>query len=416
MTIEHCDKRSIRKWLGIILLISLASGSAFAVDLGSLGFTVDSEESEGNRTVYQASDASGNQFTVTTTGDISDSEGAIITRVVNEFNGWSSLDVSYLRVTLDGGIAVALVIPSRLTYEGKDLTPYLPSGMQFYIGRIIEYDFRIRVENIFVRLRGQLSEENSFIERLNAAIEDPTGFIERNDPDYVLRELRDIDDTLINLALADEDIGTRIDKSIADIGEQIGDITEDLENEIVNLTENTRLVDDAIRADLAQTVSALERLASDIQATYLEAVDVFRDFEAEYFATKALGIEIAEDYMATKEAYLLLEERFAALTEEIEATNAANEALFGSQADLGVSLQDQIAQLRYGFVALANKSLFGKLRPVSPEDSARALVLYDEDNSRTSSDIADTMNGEGTEINSKSIAWVLLAYRGVIEE
>ena len=120
--------------------------------------------------------------------------------------------------------------------------------------------------------------------------------------------------------------------------------------------------------------------------------------------------------MATKEAYLLLEERFAALLEELDATNAANDALFGSQADLDVSLQDQIAQLRYGFVALANKSLFGKLRPVTLEDSARVLVLYDEDNSRTSSDIADTMSAEGIEINGKSVAWILLAYRGIIEE
>ena len=388
MRTEHCDKRSIRKWLGIILMVSLASGNALAVDLGSLGYTVNSEENEGNRTVYQAADASGNQFTVTTTGEISDAEGAIIARVVNEFNSWDSLEVSYLRVTLDEGIATALVIPSRLTYGGKDLIPYLPSGMQFYVARIIEYDFRIRVENIFVRLRGQLSEENSFVERLNAAIEDPTGFIERNDPDYVLRELRDIDDTLIGLALADEDIGARIDASITDIGDQIGDITADLETEIENLAENTKLVDDSIRADLAQTVSALERLSTDIQATYLEAVDVFIEFQAEYFATKAAGIEIAEDYMATKEAYLLLEERFAALSEEIDATNAANEALFASQADLDISIQDQIEQLRYGFIALANKSLFGKLRPVTPENSARALELYDEDTSRTSSTIA----------------------------
>ena len=145
--------RSITTWVGAFLLLFFAAVGSFAVDLPSLGYTVTSEETEGNRTVYTAEDSDGNQFTVTATGEISDAEASIIGRVLNEFNSWSSMDVSYLRVTVEEDAAAVLVVPARMEFQGKDLTPFLPSGMQFYV------------------------------ERLNAAIEDLAGFIERNAPD-----------------------------------------------------------------------------------------------------------------------------------------------------------------------------------------------------------------------------------------
>ena len=407
----------MKKWN--ILLLALIASSASGVDLDTLGYTVVSTEIEGSRTVYEAEDSAGNSFTLSAAGDISSAQGAMIETILEEFTNWESLDVSYLRITLDSAGATVVVIPALLEHAEQDLTRFLPSGMQFYVTRAIEYDFRIRSQNIFVRLRGQLNEEARFIDRLAEAIADPAGFIERNDPEYVLRELRDIDVAITALGFADEDLGAELGAHVADSIESIKMIDASIDGvkeTIADLAASTRNVDDAIRADFAETVSALRRLETRVHEIYDEVLSAFEAFQDEYFDTKARGIAVAVDYYETKESYLLLEERFQALTDDYEAVKSANAELFENQDAADTALQVQITDLRYALVAFANRTLFGRLRPVDPESAARALTLYDEDSTRTSSDIAELLTAEGIEINTRSVEWVLLVYRGIIEE
>ena len=197
--------RLYKKAIITMILISLAT-AAVAADMGSLGFTVTSESKQGTRTIYEAQDAAGRKFTLAATGEVSAQEGAYISRAVEEFYSWNTMEVSHLRITLTDDRAVVLVIPSRYEWDSIDLVPFIPSGMQFYISRFFEYDFRVKADNLFVRLRGQYSSEAQFSARFVAAVEDPAGFIERNDPEYILRALRDIDVAIAELNATDGDL------------------------------------------------------------------------------------------------------------------------------------------------------------------------------------------------------------------
>jgi len=384
----------MRPWVrafAVVFGFLLTAYSASGIDLRSLGYTVVSERREGERTVFEVEDSSRHRFTVTAEQEISRAEGELIERTLEEFYGWADLTVSYLRITVIDGTATVLVVPASYTYEGRDLTPYLPSGMQFYLSRNIEYDFRIKVERVFVRLRGILGEEQQFTDRLVQAIEDPAGFIERNDPEYVLRELRDVNEALTGLGRFDAELQAKLDE----------------------LRENSLRVDDAIRADLAQTVSQLERLTDEYRESYQEAVDVFTQLRDDYRDTKAAGIEIAEAYYRTRDDLESLADTFESLHEDYGRFKEANAALFADQQQQNESLQQQISYLRYGFIAEANASFFGRLRPVDEAAALRIVQLKDADPDLTAKQIAATLKDEGFEANAKAVRFVLLAYRGL---
>ncbi len=421
----------------IVLLFMLVAYTAAGIDLNSLGYSIVSEHRERERIVYELRDAEGHSFALTATGEITVDDGELIRRSIAAFFGWTSMTVSYLRITLIGGTATVLVVPSSYVYQDRDLVPFLPSGMQFYVSRVIEYDFRIKVDNIFVRLRGNLNEEASFTERLAAAIEDPAGFIERNDPDYVLRELRDVHDAITDLGLFDAE----------------------LQDKLEALKENVSKADDAIRADLERNVStvvsSIESLADEFRDTYAEAVTAFSDLKADYVETKNAGIEVArkyfetvEDYLNTKEELRALEiehaelareygafvekstafvekfvedykaflEEYDSLAEDYRAFKETNAALFAEQASVNEELQRQITNLRYAFIAKANESFFGKLRPVDGAAAVRILELKEENPELTDKQIASALAEEGFRVGAKGVRFVLLAYRGIVEE
>jgi hypothetical protein len=438
--------RACTKYLPIILLLILPVYIS-AIDLESLGYSIISEQQEDDRTVYNVSNAAGIRFSVQFSGELSAKSGSLIQRSLAEFYAWTGMDIAYLRISITDDGATVLIIPENYVHNGVDLTAFLPSGIQFYVDQVFEYDFRINVEKIFIRLRGQLNEENRFTERLASAIEDPAGFIERNDPEYVLRELRDIDDKLIELDIADEDLEILMNTLI-----------EDLRDESLK-------IDDAIRADLAQTVSGLQRLQSDVSSIYDEATVAFNALRYDYIETKKYGAGVARDYFDTKRRFEFLKSRFEshrsefsealsrlhelqqahnaleaehlALKEQHEALVAKHEALDANHAALtdefarfktmygsdlsgqeatDLSLQNQISWLRYAFIGIANKSFFGQLRHVEEDVAARIVQLKQQSPELTTKEIKSTLSAEEMKVSEKGVRYVLLTYLGIRDE
>lgn len=174
------------------VLLLAASLSAFGVNLANYGFTVTNVRQENNQTVYAVSEQNGFSFTVASSSPITDADARVLQSVISTLSGWSSLNISQAKIVFNEGRADILVIPSSFIYKNVNLAQYMPSGMQFYYDKYLQYDFRMFKDRLFLRLKGQVYSENEFAARLYTALQNPVLFLQTNNPAYLLQRLNDL--------------------------------------------------------------------------------------------------------------------------------------------------------------------------------------------------------------------------------
>lgn len=65
------------------------------------------------------------------------------------------------------------IIPESLSYEGKDLAQYLPSGLAFRFDTALFYDVTVKVNELIPRVQGAYIAPDAFLSELSAAIRSP---------------------------------------------------------------------------------------------------------------------------------------------------------------------------------------------------------------------------------------------------
>lgn len=108
----------------------------------------------------------------------------------------SRIEFSYADNTLE-----VTVVPASFTYEGRDLLRYLKSGIRFYYRDALEYDFRIFIDKMFLKVKGFYTEEEAFCKNLLNAIEDPKGYLRSRDPEFMLARIEKMQKDLDGLSL-----------------------------------------------------------------------------------------------------------------------------------------------------------------------------------------------------------------------
>jgi hypothetical protein len=112
---------------------------------------------------------------------------------------WTSLTPGSQNFRIAGDSATLRLVPGRFVADGRDLAPFVPSGLSFTIsGDRIEYDFRLKSGAYFIRLAGRLQNETVFLERFRRAVDDPAAFARENDPDYISRRIVELQEALEN--------------------------------------------------------------------------------------------------------------------------------------------------------------------------------------------------------------------------
>jgi FtsZ-binding cell division protein ZapB len=71
--------------------------------------------------------------------------------------------------------------------------------MQFYLDNLLEYDFRMKVGSLFLRVKGQFYDEDQLSTRITEAATDPVRFLERTDPEYLFRTFQETANVLQQL-------------------------------------------------------------------------------------------------------------------------------------------------------------------------------------------------------------------------
>ena len=181
------------------LTIVSATGVA-AADWAALGARVVKTSAEEGRTRLLVADGKGFQFSVSHTGDLTDGDAARIMKLRRRFLTWSIGPVRTINFLLSGPTIEALVLPEKASCGAKDMTELLPAGLLFRETDTLEYNFRLTIQNLFVRIKGVYISEAELCSKLSAAAENPREYIRQRDPEYILLTLDRLKARLDDLA------------------------------------------------------------------------------------------------------------------------------------------------------------------------------------------------------------------------
>lgn len=77
----------------------------------------------------------------------------------------------------DDGSFRFVLYPESLSYEGKDLVQYLPSGLAFRFDTALFYDVTVKVDELIPRVQGAYIAPDAFLSQLSEAVRSPELFL-----------------------------------------------------------------------------------------------------------------------------------------------------------------------------------------------------------------------------------------------
>mgnify|MGYP006278165761 CR=1 FL=1 len=294
-----------------ILACAVTIASLGAVELTDRGYAVSNERVEDGITLYDVRDDAGNSLTVgTATGSFSNQNMNVLEIVRETFFNMEYLDVSQMKVVFSRNRADVVVIPRRYSFDGINLAALMPSGMQFIYTDFLEFDFRMLVEGLFVRMQGQYFTEEQFVERLARAARNPAAYIQSTDPRFVF---------------------SRLDE----ISEQIAEI----ENSGVQMNAEMENLIDSFREFRTDANQGLRRLQDEFEREMTEMRTVYEGLLTDYG-------ELTREVALLRRALLVFENRgwFGSLripeenvVEEIVALKRANPTMTIDEAEAAIN-------------------------------------------------------------------------------
>jgi hypothetical protein len=175
----------------VILLI--ASFTAFGVDVQSYGYTVNGTHQENGKSFTDIIDSNGQAVSIATSGSaFTDANMKVLGDVLTTLESWSDLKIGSIKVIFNDDRADVLVVPTSFVYKDVDLAKYMPSGIQMYYDNYLQYDFRMLKDNLFLRLKGEVYDQDQFAGRAYEAVQNPVLFLQTNSPEYLLQRINDL--------------------------------------------------------------------------------------------------------------------------------------------------------------------------------------------------------------------------------
>ena len=372
----------------ILTLLLMATQAAFCLDLESSGLNILSQRTVDDRILYRVADSQGNEFTVVGAEDFTSRQLTIIVELERGFFSWEDMTVGSLQIVVGDGPAELLVIPAEYTYDGIDLTRYLPSGMQFFYDTYLDYDFRMKVGSIFVRMRGQYFDETQYSERLVSAARDPALFVAANDPEYLVRRILSTEEEIDRLKARDMEIVEELSGTQTDYREY--------------KKQTTAFYEDYL----------------DLKTSYTATKTDYESTKSDYLALKAEGARLKADYLGVKADHTKLRGEYEALLAAHDELSASHDNLLAKHDALDLTvggLDEDLATLRTAFLAQNNAALFTGATLVDEELIQRTLQLRAGDVSMPAKDIVSALREEGIKSSQKVVKLIILAFLGTVD-
>lgn len=160
--------------------------------------------------------------------ELSEQQVAIVDLIATITGNLNTIDVERLTITFTGSVAEVALIPSRFVYDGVNLLPNVPAGLRFQFDQVLEYDFRVRVGEFFIRLQGQYVDEEQFASRVVRAVRDPIAFLDSLRPEIVADRLNELDSLTESLIGMVDDLQTDVEL-LSDENRVLNETLEEME-------------------------------------------------------------------------------------------------------------------------------------------------------------------------------------------
>jgi len=189
----------------------LCGALAYSISFQDAGYTVDRQYQDGGISYADLTDGQGHELTVgLSAGELTANQSNLLRTIVGRLYDLQYVKIENLKVVFSAGRVEIVLIPSAFNYNGMDLAQFMPSGMQFYYTDYLEYDFRLRVNQYFLRFAGQYTDEKTFADRLVEVVKNPTSFLRSQDPEYMLQRLDTIEKALGDSTRANRETLSRV--------------------------------------------------------------------------------------------------------------------------------------------------------------------------------------------------------------
>lgn len=192
------------KFFITLAILLLAVSSSFAVDWKGAGFTQVEAGSTETESFYILKDSKGNTFKVRYFNELDEKWVGVIKNLNSQLRQWRWMKVKTVSFFQNNGNLEILVVPSSFTYKGINFIPNIPGGIVFIYDYYLNYNFRLNKDNYFVRINDRFINESLLCERMKEAYEDPVSYLKKREPEYFLKKLTELEDTIAELKMSHE--------------------------------------------------------------------------------------------------------------------------------------------------------------------------------------------------------------------
>lgn len=192
----------------IICLVSLLLCIAWNIQAMDWNFsdseklTVKSTVQEGTSTNATLQDEAGRVFSIIYSEPVSATQMHRILTMRDTFFQWPDLKINGLRFSVEDSEITAGIGVESMVCNGMNFSPYLPAGLTCSMDNALRYNFRMVINNVFVKIQGGYSTFGEMTGKMIEAFRDPTGYSRKREPEYILMKLEELEKKNIDLKRA----------------------------------------------------------------------------------------------------------------------------------------------------------------------------------------------------------------------
>ncbi|MDA3901266.1 MAG: hypothetical protein PF637_12205 [Spirochaetes bacterium] len=257
----------------LLVLIVFISTNLFSFNWESKDFSV---RRSSTRDLARVTDLSGRVFYVKGDSHVNKARANEIEKLVLQFYSMKYIAVDRIIFNVKGSAIRVLVVPKSFIYNSVDFLPYVPAGLVFdYNSEVLNYNFRIKSGEIFMKLTGVYIDEEMLCKKIEEALKDPGSYVARRDSEYLLNKLDDLEIKVLQL----EEQNRRLLKNFDDYRKVTNSYIKNLQTEdqriraAVMAFQNDRFFpgDKEIKPEIVEAVLMLRKKYSSL------SIDDFMD-------------------------------------------------------------------------------------------------------------------------------------------
>lgn len=147
-------------------------------------------------------DADGKLFRVISAQDVSDTNIQRIVTWKNLIGSWTNVSIKTIDFTVAVNEIDMVIIPESLMYNDTNIVSSLPAGMLFLDTGVLYYDFRMKKDNLFLRINGKYKDQEDLFKKIIFAYQDPNAYLRATEPEARLEVLEERVSYLESMILA----------------------------------------------------------------------------------------------------------------------------------------------------------------------------------------------------------------------